>query len=61
MAADSWVVAEAGWPLEDDATTSPVVEGLYGLVAPGYVPIGFTNPVRIDADGDGEWRPPASL
>ncbi len=51
---DAFVTAEAGWPLEDD---EPAVGGTYALVAPGYVPL-FTNPIRIDADGDGEWTAP---
>jgi TPR repeat protein len=54
--ADAWIVAEAGWPIGDDRPVNPVVEGLYGEVAPGYVPLGFTNPVWIDVDGDGAWR-----
>ena len=54
---DGWILAEAGWPLTDDRPTSPEVGGLYGDVAPGYVPIGFTNPVLVDADDDGAWEP----
>ncbi|MBW1877438.1 MAG: PHP domain-containing protein, partial [Deltaproteobacteria bacterium] len=54
IAADTWVIAEAGWPLESNGA-QPYVGGDYGLVAPGYVPLGFTNPVRIDGDGDGRW------
>jgi hypothetical protein len=30
----------------------------YAAVAPGYSPMAFTNPVWIDADGDGVWRAP---
>ena len=56
--ADAWIIAEAGWPITDERDRSPSVEGIYGLVAPGYVPIGFTNPVWVDADGDGTWTPP---
>jgi hypothetical protein len=52
---DAFVTAEAGWPLQDDM---PDIPGIYRFVAPGYVPTGFTNPVRVDADGDGEWVPP---
>ncbi|MFH1468777.1 MAG: CehA/McbA family metallohydrolase [Pseudomonadota bacterium] len=51
---DGWVLAEAGWPL--DGGQGPV-GGLYGLIAPDYVPFAFTNPVRLDADGDGAWGP----
>ena len=51
---DTWILAEAGWaPERLDRPT----EGRYPRVAPGHVPIGFTNPVRVDADGDGRWTP----
>jgi hypothetical protein len=30
----------------------------YAAVAPGHRPMAFTNPVWIDADGDGVWRAP---
>jgi len=53
---DSWVVAEAGWPLT--CARDPALLGLYAHVAPGHVPIGFTNPVFVDHDGDGEWTAP---
>lgn len=54
--ADAFVLAEAGWPLDADPYTAPNVGGLYAVVAPEYAPVGFTNPVRIDADGDGRWK-----
>ncbi|MCB9662951.1 MAG: PHP domain-containing protein [Alphaproteobacteria bacterium] len=60
LAADAWVLAEAGVPPDDpggaDAVKRPA--GDYAVVAPGYVPLAFTNPVRVDADGDGAWTPP---
>jgi hypothetical protein len=55
LAADAWLLAEAGWP--EDATDS-LVGGTYSIVAPGYVPFAFTNPIRVDVDGDGRWTPP---
>lgn len=51
---DGWLLVEAGWPLEDP---SPAVGGDYAALFPGHVPMAFTNPVRLDADGDGIWRP----
>ena len=48
---DTWVLAEAGFEGGPGARL-----GDYALVAPGHVPLGFTNPVRID-DGDGVWTP----
>ena len=56
-AQDSWVSAEAGWPLEAHVAPVSWPGGAYAKVAPGYVPVGFTNPVRIDVDGGG-WSAP---
>lgn len=54
---DSWVLAEAGWPLEQSYPDNPLEAlGLYHQVAPNYLPIGFTNPIWVDGDGDGRWR-----
>ena len=41
---DLWVLAEAGWPLEREHRPE---EGIYARLAPGHVPIGFTNPVWL--------------
>lgn len=46
---DGWLLVEAGWPIDDDREISPAVPGVYGRVAPGYVPLAFTNPVWLDA------------
>lgn len=51
---DGWILVEAGPPAEE---AQPKVEGLYAALFPGCVPLGFTNPVRLDAEGDGRWRP----
>jgi len=53
--ADGWVLAEAG--ISERGDPPGRVPGRYGLAAPGYAPIGFTNPVWVDVDGDG-WVPP---
>ncbi len=52
---DSWLLAEAGWP---DRLDDYKVGGTYAVVAADYVPFSFTNPVRLDVDGDGAWTPP---
>ena len=53
---DQWVVAEAGWPLDRGYPDDTSVLGTYALVVPGYLPMGFTNPVFIDGDDeDGFW------
>jgi hypothetical protein len=45
-----------------DAFVHVEVEGVagedYATVYPGFLPYAFTNPIRVDADGDGEWSPP---
>jgi len=51
---DGWILAEAGWTLDDPELPG----GLYAELAPGHVPLGFTNPVRVDVDGDGRWSAP---
>jgi hypothetical protein len=33
-------------------------EGDYAAVLPGFTPFAFTNPIFVDADGDGRWRAP---
>jgi hypothetical protein len=54
---DSWVLAEAGWPLGEAYPEGGVGLGKYAWVAPGYLPVGFTNPVWLDWDHDGTWMP----
>lgn len=45
-----------------DAFVTVEVEGepgaAYASVAPGFKPFAFTNPIFVDADGDGAWSPP---
>jgi hypothetical protein len=56
---DSWLLVEAGWPLEAELPENPEdALGDYALLAPGYTPVGFTNPVRVDADGVMGWEAP---
>lgn len=56
VASDSWVIAEAGWPPDQPTAPTEAELGVYSRIAPGYVPVGFTNPIWIDADGDGQWQ-----
>ncbi len=36
-----------------------VAEGsIYSGVAPRFTPFAFTNPILVDADGNGQWEPP---
>ncbi len=55
--ADAWILVEAGWELDPDLQVDDRSGEVYARVAPGYVPLGFTNPVRVDIDGDG-WTAP---
>jgi hypothetical protein len=48
FAADALVTVEVEGP----------AEGLYREALPGFVPFAFTNPIRVDADGDGHFRAP---
>ena len=45
-----------------DAVVTVEVEGepsgIYQALLPGGVPLAFSNPIFIDADRDGRWRPP---
>lgn len=45
-----------------DSFVTVEVEGnpspLYTTLLPGFVPLAFTNPIYIDADGDGTWTAP---
>jgi hypothetical protein len=49
---------------ERDAFVTAEVEGVaaagsaYAERLPGFTPFAFTNPVFVDADGDGQWTPP---
>ncbi len=57
-------VAEIPLRFERDAFVFVDVEGvlapdsLYRKLAPGFTPIAFSNPIFVDADGDGAWTAP---
>jgi hypothetical protein len=56
--ADSFLTVEASVRIDSDG--KPLTPGLLGTVQtiePGVVPLGFTNPVFVDRDGDG-YQPP---
>ncbi|MBW2231453.1 MAG: PHP domain-containing protein [Deltaproteobacteria bacterium] len=44
-----------------DAFVTVEVEGeagpIYAAIAPGFTPFAFSNPIFVDADGDGRWLP----
>ncbi len=48
-----------------DAFVTIEVEGsadaTYAARLPGFTPFAFTNPIFVDADGDGRWTPPEAL
>ncbi|MEZ4215867.1 MAG: CehA/McbA family metallohydrolase [Myxococcota bacterium] len=49
-------------PIARDAFVTVEVEGAadatYAALLPGFTPFAFTNPIFVDADGDGVWTPP---
>jgi hypothetical protein len=59
LMADSWLIAEAGYPIENDRPDIDVdTFGDYARVQWGQVPVGFTNWVLVDANADGRWTSP---
>jgi hypothetical protein len=50
--ADAFVTVEVQGDL-----TGPEAER-YRNVAPRFVPFAYSNPIFVDADGDGRWTPP---
>lgn len=54
---DAWVLVEAGWPIDDPLGPVDSDLGVYADVVPYYVPLAFTNPVRIDVEDDRVWSP----
>lgn len=57
---DAFVTLEAGAPLDaDPADWRERHRGLYtDVLAPGFLPTAFTNPVFVDVDGDGRFSAP---
>ena len=51
FAGDAFVTVEVQGDL-----TGPEAER-YGIVAPRFVPFAYSNPIFVDADGDGRWTP----
>jgi hypothetical protein len=52
FAGDAFVTVEVEGSLTGEAAER------YRVVAPGYVPFAFSNPIFVDADADGVWSPP---
>ncbi|MGI9592538.1 MAG: CehA/McbA family metallohydrolase, partial [Myxococcota bacterium] len=56
---DAFLTVEAGVPLETDRRRWLAEhEGPYAIVASGFVPQAISNPIWLDADGDGAFTPP---
>jgi hypothetical protein len=60
LAGDAFVTLEAGAPLDaEPAAWAAAHAGDYTkFVAPGFVASAFTNPIWVDADGDGRFAAP---
>lgn len=53
---DAWILAEVGDPgSRPDGAPHP---GLYGVVSPRAIAVGYTNPVLVDVDGNGRFDAP---
>ncbi len=57
---DSFVTLEAGAPLPNQpGTPNDPPGGVYSdVIAPGFVPMAFTNAIYVDVDGNGTFDPP---
>ena len=53
-ALDAWKARLEARGIEVEGPVGP----LYAVVAPGFRPFAFTNPIFVDADGDGRWTAP---
>jgi hypothetical protein len=57
---DSFVTLEAGAMLPDDPEAPNPLPGsdYTEIIAPGFVPMAFANPVYVDVNGNGKFDPP---
>jgi hypothetical protein len=58
VARDTYFIIEAGAKLPADLNTAPPAPPIVDIVVPGVVPIAITNPIFVDADGNGTFDPP---
>lgn len=61
LARDAWVVVEAGAALPSDPSQEPAEPDVYKHITVGtngFRPIGFTNPLFVDVDGNGKFDAP---
>lgn len=55
---DAWLVIEATTTPESQSGKPSLPGGFYNIVAPKFAPLAFTNPIFVDADGNGRFDPP---
>ncbi len=56
---DSFITLEAGAALpRDPGAPNTPLGGVYSVVAPGFVPMAFANPIYVDVDQNGQFDPP---
>jgi hypothetical protein len=55
---DAWLVVEATTSNRRKSQIPEPPGGLYNIIAPGFVPLAFTNPIFVDVDGNGRYDPP---
>ena len=56
---DAFITVEAGAPITSEYESWLAAHpGPYQIVAPGFIPAAYTNPIYVDANADGVWTPP---
>ncbi len=54
---DTWLLVETSISRKKDYLVPQPPGGLYNIIAPGFVPLAFTNPIFVDIDGNGQFDP----
>jgi len=57
LESDAWVTVETS-TANDPLRIPQPPGGLYNIIAPGFVPLAFSNPIFVDIDGNGIFDPP---
>ena len=55
---DTWLIVEATTHADPETGEPTRPGGLYNIIAPGFAPLAFTNPIFVDVDGNGRFDPP---
>ena len=55
---EKWRGKELPESVHKNQRLSTMTAGKTKAVLPAFTPLAFTNPIYVDADGDGKWNPP---